>query len=460
LFSAYSTGRAIHRVAAAGGPPAALTKLDQTRGENAHFWPQFLPDGKRFLSLNRTNQPENTGIWVASLDASEKPRRIVAAASNAAYSPPPAPRWWGSGNGHVFFVRERTLMAQPVDGEGLAPAGEAFPVAESVVYQDGMNKAEYSVSANGMLVYRSATGGLGRLVWRDRGGKEMGAVGAGADFTSPRLSPDGKRAAFSRQDGSNVDIWIAELERNTPTRFTFDPGLDRNPVWSPDGATLAFTSAAAGPRNLYRKSSSGAGNPERLTNSPVFQFVQDWSGDGRFLLFVELGQETGSDLMVLPVSGGGKPFAFLQTKFQETHGSFSPGAPRWIAYSSDESGVREVYVQAFTPGQAASGARRQVSTGGGTMPRWRGDGKELYYLSLDGKMMAASVKSGSVNDSPAFQSSAPEVLFTSPVMASPTIYWTYDVTRDGRRFLLAEPAAEAESHPLTLVTNWQAAAKR
>jgi len=172
--------------------------------------------------------------------------------------------------------------------------------------------------------------------------------------------------------------------------------------------------------------------------------------------FVEAGQQTGLDLVVLPVSGGGKPFAFLRTEFQETHGSFSPGAPRRIAYSSDESGVPEVYVQAYTPGQAASGARRQVSIGGGTMPRWRGDGKELYYLSLDHKMMAASVKT----DSPFFQNSAPEVLFTSPVMAPAAYYWTYDVTRDGRRFLLAESAAEAESQPLTLVTNWQAAAKR
>ena len=150
---------------------------------------------------------------------------------------------------------------------------------------------------------------------------------------------------------------------------------------TPDGASIEFSSAAAGPLNLYRKSSIGAGNPDRLTNSPLTQFAVDWSGDGRFLMYVEIGQETGFDLMVLPMSAGEKPFVFLQTKFQDTQGRFSPNAPRWIAYASDESGVLEIYVQAFTPGQPATGAKRQVSSGGGREPHWRGDGKELYYLS-------------------------------------------------------------------------------
>jgi Tol biopolymer transport system component len=262
--------------------------------------------------------------------------------------------------------------------------------------------------------------------------------------------------AFSRRDESNTEIWVAEFEGNTTTRFTFDPGYDSYPVWSPDGATIAFSSGAAGPLNLYRKFSSGAGNPERLTNSPVTQYAVDWSDDGRFLMYVEVGQETGFDLMVLPMSAGEKPFAFLRTKFQETQGSFSPGAPRWIAYASDESGVLEIYVQAFTPGQAATGARWQVSSGGGREPRWRGDGKELYYLSLDGKVMAVSVRT----DGPAFQSSTPKVLFTLFTLERGFTYGTYHVTRDGRRFLFVEPAAEAEFQPLTLVTNWLMAAKR
>jgi eukaryotic-like serine/threonine-protein kinase len=455
VFSAYSTGRAIHRVPATGGVPAPVTRLNQTRGETAHAWPHFLPDGKRFFYLNRSNQTGMTGIWLASLDDSERPRRVVAGASNPGYAPP-EPRW-SSGHGHVLFVHDGTLMAQPVDAKGLAPAGEAFPVAESVTYQGGgLYKAEYTMSATGMLVYRSTGTRMRRLLWRDLGGKQTGSLGAGSELYAPRLSLDGKRVAFSRRDGSNTDIWVAELEGNTTARFTFDPGYDSYPVWSPDGATIAFSSAAAGPLNLYRKSSSGAGNPERLTNSPLSQYLGDWSGDGRFLLYVEVGQETGFDLMVLPTSAGEKPFAFLRTKFEETQGSFSPGLPRWIAYASDESGVLEVYVQAFTPGQAATGARWQVSSGGGREPRWRGDGKELYYLSLDGKVMAVNVRT----DGDAFQYSAPRLLFTLSTLARGFVYGTYHVTRDGRRFLFVEPPVAAESQPLTLVTNWLAAAKR
>jgi Tol biopolymer transport system component/predicted Ser/Thr protein kinase len=457
VFSAYSTGRAIHRVAATGGVPAAVTRLDRAGRDNTHLWPQFLPDGKRFLYLNRSNHPDNTGIWLASLDDSEKPRKVLAVASNPGYAVPER-RWWSSGNGHMLFVREGTLMAQAFDAKRLAPVGDAFPVAESVTYQGrGLHKAEYSISANGMLVYRSATGmTMQRLLFRDLDGKEIGSLGAGPEVYAPRLSPDGKRVAFSRRDGSNTEIWIAELERNTPTRFTFDPGYDSYPVWSPDGASIAFSSAAAGPLNLYRKSSSGAGNPERLTNSPLTQYVVDWSGDGRFLMYVEVGQDTGFDLTVLPMSAGEKPFVFLRTKFQETQGSFSPGTPRWVAYASDESGALEVYVQAFTPGQPATGARWQVSSGGGREPRWRDDGKELYYLSLDGKVMAVSVKT----DVAGFQYSAPKVLFSLFTLERGFVYGTYHVTRDGRRFLFVEPAAEAESQPLTLVTDWLAAAKR
>ena len=232
------------------------------------------------------------------------------------------------------------------------------------------------------------------------------------------------------------------------TRLTFEPGTDYRPVWSPDGSAIVYS----GEEGIFRKASSGAGQPERLMQGRGI--VNDLSRDGRLLLFERSGRNTGMDVSVLPLEGDRKPEPFLESRFVEMASRFSPDG-RWVAYASDESGKREVYVQGFTRGKPASGVRWQISSGGALHPAWRGDGKELFYLTLEGKLMAVTVAAAGT----AFRYGTPVALFDTRI-ASPNSRWEYDVTADGQRFLLVEPARQTESRPLTMVINWQAGLKR
>lgn len=419
----------LSQVLASGGTPAALFP---------GHWPHFLPDGRRFLF-----QRDNT-VWIGSVDNSLPPRRLLdAPAARPAYS-----------QEHILFVRRRSLMAQRVDLASVQVSGTPFPVAESVATLDMLRSpGEFSAGPGGLLVY-AAGGRANKLTWRSRGGKLLDELATGTEVTTPRISPDGRRVAFARVDRDNMDIWISDLEWRSMTRLTFDPGVDRYPVWSPDGAAITLASGETETADLYRKAADGTGVPERLTTEPSAQHAMDWSADGQWLLFTRNEGVKGTGLMILPVRG--QPYPFLQTNVSEGHSQFSPLAPRWIAYSSDDSGRREIYVKAFVPGKPAGDARWQISTGGGTMPRWRGDGRELYYWALDGTIMAAGVNGAGS----AFQSSTPVPLFQvqAPTMRTNDI--NFDVTRDGQRFLLVEPVERAQSQPLILITDWLAAAKR
>jgi Tol biopolymer transport system component len=454
LFGGVNLG--IQRIAATGGTPTAVTVFDLGRVDSAHYWPRFLPGGKRFLYGVRAAKAEDTGIWMASLDGSEKPRRIIADFSSAAYVPPQPGVRGVKRSGHLLFAHEDALVARPFDPEKGELGSEAFPVVESIARLGGTGLAGFTASANGLLVYGTGQTELSHPVWRDRTGRELGKEGQPSDYTTLRLSPDGRMLAFSRTDGTNAaDIWIRDLERGVETRFTVDPAVDWLPVWSPGGGNVVFSSQAGGPYNLWRKAASGAGNPERFTHSPNLQRVTDWSPDGRHLLFSEVRLAAGEDLMILPIESG-KPYGWMQTAFDERNAVFSPGDGRWIAYQSNDSGRYEVYVQAFTPGEPASGARRQVSSSGGVAPAWRRDGRELYYLSPDGRMMAVEVKT----EGPAFESGQPSQLFSSPISTS-SMSRNYDVSLDGGRFLLIEPAeAQSEAKPLTLVINWLEGVKK
>jgi Tol biopolymer transport system component len=425
ILVASDTGNSLDRVAAVGG---VLTPL--TRGR----WPHFLPDGRRFL-FERAE-----GIWVGSVAAGDAPRPIVDSnARKPAYS-----------NGHLLFARDRKLMAQRFDPGTLRVSGEAYPVAE-VMFGMIDNPVEFSVTAGGLLAYANGERQT-TLVWRDRTGKRLDELASSGEPGTPRISPDGRRVAFARTDGTNTDIWIADLGRRSTTRLTFDAAIDRFPVWSPDGATITYASGAASNAGLYRRAADGSGGAERLTTGPSAQHPMDWAMNNRVLSFTRNELAMGTNLMVL---SAGVEHTFLRTIVSEAHSQLDPKAGRWIAYSSDDSGRREIYVMPFQPDRPAGDARWQLSTAGGTMPRWRRDGGELYYRGLDGRIMAAAVD----GSGPAFKWSAPQPLFQTVAPTMRTNDIEFDVTPDGQRFLLVEPSDRAESQPLMVNTDWLATLK-
>ncbi len=430
------------RVSAAGGIPTSATTLDRRRKETAHVWPQFLPDGSHFLYLVLSGQRESRGIYVDSL-GSEGAKHVLKTEVRAAYAPP----------GYLLFVRQGTLMAQRFDPNRLRLTGEPVRVAEEVAYNPSNGRTTFSVSENGVLAYRSGgAGGLPttELVWFDRGGKRIESAAGPALYLRPALSPDGKRVAVERLDNRTGidDIWLVDLARSTLSRFTFGSFNQRSPVWSPDGGRIVFASDRDGTSNLYQKTSSGAGSEELLFRSDTAKHSTDWSPDGRFIAYENQDPKTGLDLWLLPLFGDRKPISFLRTEFDEGQGQFSPDG-RWMAYTSDESGRREVYVQPFP----ASSGKWQISTAGGAYPRWRRDGKELFYIAADQRLMAVAVHADS-----AVQAGQPQALFEPRFSGIPVI--PHSVSADGQRFLINTPVEEFNSAPLTVVLNWTAELKK
>ena len=457
----------IYQVSAAGGTPTAVTTLDTTHHDRTHRWPHFLPDGKHFLYFagirgGTEDEEEDDAIYVASLDGQVN-KRLLPAQSNMAYA-----------GGYLFYVRENKLMAQPFDAKKLELMGDAVAIAERVQYSDASSRGVFSMSQSGILVYQegSTESGL-QLVWFDRSGKSLGSISEPAPYLIPRLSlsNNGKKIAVGIYDpeSQNSDLWIYDLTRNLRTRLTFDPSAESYPIWSPDGNDVVFISDRKGHRDLYQKTTSGAGTEELLFASNFDKLPQDWSSDGRFIAYMSFNPMTEWDLWILPLfdpefllknikESRGKPMPFLQTKFNERGAHFSPDM-RWIAYGSDESGRNEIYVQPF-PRQSGDG-KWQASTNGGSWPTWRRDGKELFYVSRDGKLMAAEVLG---IGSKALSGSTFEVGAVRPLFDISAIRirgnFFYDVTADGQRFLIAVPAEGQASAPLTLMTNWDQEVKK
>jgi Tol biopolymer transport system component len=468
VFSSGSRGP-LNRIPASGGTPAPATKLDESRHETTHRWPYFLPDGRHFLYLAVSSVDTESSISVASLDGKLQ-KLVVRAGSSMAYAPswPAAHSLFGAAggeHGYLLFLREQALLAQPFDAGRLELQGDAVPIAEQVSYNSGNRRAAFTVSENGLLAYLSgiATGFGGPLAWLDSSGKPMGAP-FGTNYFEPRPSPDGKRVAVYIFDlqASNGDIWIHDLVRGVSTRFTFDPAADRMPVWSPDGSRIVFASNRKGPFDLYQKDSSGAGTETPLLETPSSKTPTDWSFDGRFLAYDDLDPKgkSKSDIWILPLFGDRKPFAFVHTEFDESDAHFSPDG-RWIAYASNESRRGEVYVVPFSPPQtgqaqgapaAVAGGKWQISTTGGLRPRWSKDGKELFYMGADSRLMAVEIRSKGSS----LEIGAPRPLFAAPQPPfGPSVY---EVTA-GPRFLF-NIAANTSSSPLTLVTNWTAALQK
>ena len=393
---------AISRVPAAGGAPVPVTKLAENGGAaEGYRFPAFLPDGVHFLYSVDSDKLDAGGVFAGSLDGAPSVR-LLPDRSNALYAPAPAP----GAPAYLLFRREETLMAQPFDATRLKTTGEMFPIAEQVAAGGNVGFGAFSVSENGALVYRSGGAASGReLVWMDRAGKRLGTVGKAGDFGGIAVSPDEKTLAVMVRNGSQADIWLQDLGRGVLSRFTFRSGFSRSAVWSPDGSRLifAFLSLNSYSSDLYQKPAGGNGQEELVLHAGVNGYTEDWSPDGKWLVYQQTGQKTANDLWLLPISGDRKPQPYLQTPFDEANARFSPDG-KWMAYQSNESGQFQVYVQTVP----LSGAKYQISTSGGSSPSWRRDGKELFS-SADQKLMAVPVKLGAT-----VEAGTPQPLFPMP----------------------------------------------
>ncbi len=358
--------------------------------------------------------------------------------------------------GHILFVRENTLMALPFDAASAQASGDVFPVAEGVSATSDGIYGPSSASENGVLLYEAggATGG-NQLGWYDRSGKSAGpAVASGGVFT-PAISPDEKSVVFRRVTGGVTDLWVRDLSRGTETRFTSDLSTSALPFWSPKGDRIVFVSNRKGVFNLYQKAASGSGQDELLLTNSLSDFATQWSRDGRFIVYFEQDPKNKYHLWVLPAEGAAadrKPIPFLRTEFNELHGQLSPDS-HWMAFTSDRSGRREVYVRPFPSGEGEC----TISLAGGEQPRWRGDGKELFFEAADGKMTAVPIKA-IAGAKPFFEAGAPVALFDAHMVH--VLGFEYDVTADGKRFLVTTAGSGAASPPLTVVTNWQVGGKK
>ncbi len=439
-------GGVIRRVSAAGGIPADVTVLDNSRKEITHALPVFLPDGKHFLYLRAATAAANYGIYAGSLDArpTEQSReRILDTKLAARYA-----------DGNLFFVRDGNLMAQPFDAGKLQLHGNPAAVAEHVMFLH-LN-AFFSVSDAGVLAYRSDGANMTNLqtTWFDREGKVTGTFAQPGPDHGLALSPDAERASGRDADSfHDGDIWLLDFARGVRTKATFRRSRGTFPVWSPDGSRLAFAAGEA-LETIYEKAASGTGDEKELLRTPIYSEPTSWSHDGRFLLFTSHSPKAGFDVSLLPLDGNRKPVVLLGTDFDEKAGRFSPDM-RWISYQSNESGRDEIYVRPFHPsgpnGPAFGEEKWQISRDGGTEAKWRGDGKELFFRAPNGSPMAVDVNGNGAT----LQAGVPRQLFAAP----PNTDW--DVTADGKRFLMAVlPGPQGGQVPITVVLNWQADLKK
>ena len=443
----------LFQVPASGGKPAALTKLDSSRQEISHVNPSFLPDGRNFVYSRLAASIDNTGSFRGSLDTKPEEQDRTRIAEPGGVFAPSADS--NSDIGYLLFERERSLMAQPFDVHRLALRDDPISIGEVL---NIAGPPQYSGSANGVLAFRSGTGTdiNTRLIWFDREGKQVGQLGPPGGYSNVHTVRENIVVISQTESGSGFShTWIAD-PRGVFRRLNPGSVFDGAGVASADGR-VAFTSAPAGAvGDLYWRLANGEGQAELLFKSPIVKHPNHWSADGQFLIYDEHHQTQRQDLWIIPMgtTGGAgpevKPIPFLVTAADETFGQFSPEG-KWVAYDSDESGRREVYVQGFAPDRvpAAAGGKWTISLQGGHKPRWRHDGKELFYLSLDGKMMSVPVKMSATT----FEPGVPVPLFETNISG----FMPYDVAPNGR-FLIntVTGASTANSSTITVVLNWEA----
>jgi eukaryotic-like serine/threonine-protein kinase len=444
LFGSSAVGQPLFRIPIAGGAASPVTVLRD--GETGHKFPQFLPGGRRFLYFRVSNDPEKAGIYVGSIDVAPDAQSLdrVLATSRQAYYAPPV----GAGSGHLVFMRDTTLMAQPFDPDALHLSGNAVPVAQGIDSFAPVSYALFGVSDSGTLVYRTGVSTGFSIVSFDEARRQQGAFGEPGVYSTPAVSPDGTRVAVARGSVGDRDIWIIDTTRNTTQRFTFDGADDFSPVWSPDGTSIAFASTRSGQARVYVKPADGLGEEQVLTDQPGTP--TSWSPDGRSLLFSGVGRNGSADIWVL--SNPGRPDAtprpVLATDFIEQAGQFSPDG-RWIVYTSNESGATEVYVRPFVPDGAAGagGVKYLVSRGLANFPRWRGT-TIFYTSSLTFDLLAVDV-----DTSQGFRAGIPQRLFTAPPPLLPS---GWELSPGGDRFYFMSTPDGGKAAPFTVVVNWAA----
>jgi Tol biopolymer transport system component len=431
----------LYRTSTSGAPLERVTNVDASRHET-HLSPQFFPDGRRYLFTVRSDGGR-FATHLGWLDRKET-KPLLQEASNAFYMHPR-----GSSQGYVFFERNMLLMAQRFDEGRQEVTGEVHLVSpKPLTYWRA-----FSVSANGTIAYRAGNPDT-VLVWMDRSGRIVETLPVTGDNRQISLSPDESSLAVGKmeQSRSNVShIWLIDLKRGTSTRLTSAPPNNFCPVWSPDGRRIVFSSNRDGPMNLYVRASSGDGADEPVLKSDVAKFVSSWSSDGRYLAYWFSQSKTGQDIWIAP-SSGGKPFPFLETEFNELQPAFSPDG-QWIAYTSDESGRQEVYVRRFEGSPASAGAIR-ISEDGGAHPKWRRDGRELFYLTPDRRLMSVAIET-----SLRFHAGRPQPLFQTRISMADFLD-NYAVSSDGQHFLVNNSDEKADSGPITVIANWSPGAKR
>ena len=438
----------LSRVSENGGTPVPVTTLRAPGASDAHRYPQFLPDGRHFLYLHLSGDADVAGVYVAALDDSP-PIRLLPGQDSALYLASP-----GSRAGHLVFRRHDKLMAQAFDPAARELTGPVFPIAEGVGQGENTGLGAFSVSDAGSLAYGAGTVTRGEMVWIDRTGKRQTSVSPIGDIHTFSLSRDHRRLALGIAEGAtgtSSQIWIQALPDGSPSKLTFDPAPGwESPVWSPDSSGIAYATlnlAGLGKYEIRRKAVSGAGAEETLARLDTVAYLWDWSADGTFLVYSTAHSKV-NDLWMLPLDGKREPVALTKSAAEDQYGQVSPDG-RWLAYASVDSGRMQIFVQPIP----ATGMLRLISKNGGTMPRWRQDGKELYFRGADGQLMAVPIITGS-GPNTGLEHGTPQPLFGPIPVVGNLPRFTYQPSRDGQRFLVASPVASA-TPPVTVVLNWQ-----
>ena len=434
ILFADNPGGPILRIAASGGEAVAVTRVDgQQRG---HYFPAFLPDGRHFVFLVY-GSPEVRGIYHGEL-GSMTVKRLFAADTPAVYA----------GTGHLLFVRDGKLLAQPFDAARGELEGDVFPVDENLA-----EGTRVSAAVSGSIAYRGGASDTGQrqLAWFDRSGRELDKVTyAGNAAQGPAMSRDGSRIAVFRFIDGNMDIWSYETRRRTWERITYHRGDDIYPLWSSDGRSIVYGAVRKpGPVNVYRRVVDAPPESEELLLAES-AFPMDWSRDGRFLLYNTAPGKSGSDLWALPLEGERKPIPVVKTDFSEGVAEFSPDG-KWVAYESDKSGRLEVYVRPF-PGP---GPDVRASTDGGSQPRWNPAGHELFYIAEDDRLMSVPVQLAA--DGTSVEPGTPVALFTTNVGSAAVLKYRqqYVVSPDGKSFVMNAAVEQANASPINVILNWK-----